>query len=261
MFPAQRIALLKNILLEKKTVDTATLCSQLDVSDVTVRKYLDKLEQEGFLIKYHGGAMLADTFTEEESVPENPDGLQIEHYQEKEQVAKIAADLVEDGENIFIGAGMTCTLFAKHLGTKKNITVVTNNLSAAPYLVPYVKRVYFLGGDLVCGNNCLYTSGTDTLNYLQRIYVSKAFFDVDGIDFAAGLTVNDLNRATLIDRICNLASKRCILADCFKFNRIDLYRVCDLDYFDIYITNPQLEDRYKTYFFDHDIKLLTSYDI
>ena len=58
VFPAQRIASLKQIVREQKTVDIATLCSALNVSDVTVRKYLDQLEQEGFLKKLHGGAML-----------------------------------------------------------------------------------------------------------------------------------------------------------------------------------------------------------
>lgn len=48
MFQAQRIETLKNILLEKKSVDVSTLTSALDVSDVTVRKYLDILEAEGF---------------------------------------------------------------------------------------------------------------------------------------------------------------------------------------------------------------------
>ena len=65
MFPAQRIALLKKIVSEQKSVDVATLCSHLQVSDVTVRKYLDKLEQEGFLIKMHGGAMLAENEADE----------------------------------------------------------------------------------------------------------------------------------------------------------------------------------------------------
>ena len=58
MLPAQRITLIKDILMDKKSIDTSTLSNYLDVSEVTIRKYFDQLEKEGFLKKVHGGAVL-----------------------------------------------------------------------------------------------------------------------------------------------------------------------------------------------------------
>ena len=58
MFAAERTRKIKEILLEYKHVDVNTLCSLLDCSIATVRRDLDKLEEEGFLTKAYGGALL-----------------------------------------------------------------------------------------------------------------------------------------------------------------------------------------------------------
>ncbi|MCG8573152.1 MAG: DeoR family transcriptional regulator [Spirochaetes bacterium] len=60
MFTLQRIEKIKEILREKKQIDVQSLSRILKVSDVTVRKYLDKLKEEGFITKTHGGAVLID---------------------------------------------------------------------------------------------------------------------------------------------------------------------------------------------------------
>ena len=260
MFSAQRIALLKKILSEQKSVDIATLCSHLEVSDVTVRKYLDQLEQEGFLIKLHGGAMLAGTETgaDEEAYSQS---MSIPHMKEKEHIAEIAATLVEDGDNIFLGSGTTCMFLAKKLYQKHNITVLTNNINALSYLSPYVKKLCILGGDVAGSNGLMYTYGTPVMSQLERIYVSKAFFGAGGVDLNAGVTVNDMDVSLIMEKVSTVSAKRIILADSSKFNRIDLYRVNVLDQFDIYVTDSKLDNKYKSYFFDHDIKLITSFDI
>lgn len=63
MLVAERLKKIKEILLQKKHVDVATLAELLNVSEVTIRRDLDKLESEGFLIKTYGGAILKEEAT------------------------------------------------------------------------------------------------------------------------------------------------------------------------------------------------------
>lgn len=259
MFPAQRISLLKKIVKEKKSVDTATLCTYLDVSDVTVRKYLDALEQEGFLVKVHGGAILAPTYEEEtrEALPK----YTIENAEAKEQIAQLALTLVEDGDNVFIGSGTTCFLFAKTLYKRKRITVVTNNINCIEELAPYVDRLFFIGGDVFYDAGAMYTYGNTVLSQLDGLYVSKAFFSVEGIDLHAGVTMDDSSRAEVIKKVAQSSTQTIIMADSSKFDKFGLHRICPIERFNVYVTDNQVPEKYKKYFFDNDIKLLTSYDI
>lgn len=258
MFQGQRIKVLKSIIQEKKTVDIATLTAALNVSDVTVRKYLDILEQEGFLKKMHGGAILNEDFQEADELDDDEtiDGLAA-----KEQIADLAVTMVEDGDCIFIGPGTTCYILAKRLQHLKNITVVTNNVNALELLSPFVRNLYFIGGEIVFRDGVMFSHGSKALAQLEGMFVQKAFITVEGIDLLAGLTVNDLGIMDIIYKIEAISKKLIILADHQKFNKIGLHHVMPIDRVKIYISNERLDEKYKKFFFENDIKILTSYDI
>lgn len=256
MFPGQRIDAIKKMLKEQKSIDIVTLCDTLQVSDVTVRKYLDKLEKEGFLTKMHGGAMLADNMEDEAD-----NDSTIEEQDEKEQIADLAVTIIEDNDSIFLGPGTTCYLLSKRLKNIKNLTVVTNNVNALEELAPYVKNLYFIGGEIVYDNGIMYSHGPKALAHLEGMFVKKAFITVTGIDFKAGLTMNQTLLLEIIKKINSISKKVIILADYSKFDRIGLHQIAAIDEYDCYVSNEKLDNKYKEYFFDKNIKILTSYDI
>jgi DeoR/GlpR family transcriptional regulator of sugar metabolism len=258
MFPAQRIAILKRILQEKKSVDISTLSAALEVSDVTVRKYLDKLEEEGFLTKMHGGAILKEDFNEPE---EAEDAESIDGFDAKEQIAILAGSLIDDGDSIFLGPGTTCYLLAKRLAKSKNVTVVTNNVNALEVMAPIVRNLYFIGGEIVYDNGLMYTYGQKALSQLEGMFVQKAFISVEGVDLKAGLTINDIGVLDIIKKVDMISKSLIVLADHNKFNKIGLHHVAPIDQYKIYVSNENVNDKYKEYFFVNDIKILTAYDI
>lgn len=111
MFPAQRIEKLKKTLLRDKTVTIAQLCEELEASNVTVRKYLDELEEQGFLKRFHGGAMLVEN---EEAVPFPamvPDtGSNLVFV---DQIASLAATMIAPNSTIFLGSAPFARLWLK----------------------------------------------------------------------------------------------------------------------------------------------------
>ena len=254
MFPAQRIEILKRILKEQKTVDIATLCNMLQVSSVTVRKYLDRLEEEGILVKSHGGAMLV----EQDSSPMQP--VQ-DNQEEKEHIANLAKTIIEDGESIFIGSGSTCLALARKVVDLKNLTVVTNNVNALIELAPHIRNIQFIGGEVAYDNGLMFSYGYKAMRHLEGMFVQKAFMSVQGIDFTAGLTSNDIETLEIFDKVTKIAKQVVILADYTKFNKVSLHHIAKLTDFDIYISNEKLDSEYKKYFFDNNIKILTSYNI
>lgn len=255
MFPEQRLHTLKKIVEEKKSVDIATLCKELGVSDVTVRKYLDKLEEEGFLKKLHGGAMLVQQ--EEETL--DADGYDL--TLEKEHMAELAVTLIEEGDSIYLAHGSSCYALSKQLHKFGNLSVITNNANAMAELALHVRRLYFLGGEVMAQDGLIYSYGKKALAQLEGTFVQKAFISVSGIDLMAGVTVNDLEQMEIINAVMRMSKEVIVIADSSKFNKVGLHRVCHISDIKIYISDKKLEDKYKEYFFNNDIKILTAYDI
>jgi len=145
MFADARVEKIKEILLEYKHVDMSTLCSLLSVSMATIRRDLDKLEQEGFLTKAHGGAILKD-LTDAEVLLTN---VEDPFIGEKKQIGIIAAALVEDNDIIFLGGGNTILQIAKNLRDKTNINLITNNINVVFELANCKNiNLKLVGGDL-----------------------------------------------------------------------------------------------------------------
>ena len=256
MFAAQRIEIIKDFLIKNKTVDISTLTSILNVSDVTVRKDLDKLEKENFLMKIHGGAVLCEDNNQETS-----NRISISNHTAKSKIAELALTLVEEDDSIFIGPGSTCYIFSQNLKRLKDISVVTNNIAVSNELMSSIKRTYLLGGELKDINGTPYTSDASAMESLNKIFVNKAFISIDGIDLKAGLTCDTLNKANLINSISNISKTVVILADNMKFDRVGMYQAAPLERVSCVVTNRCDIDSYKTAFFEMNIKLLTAFDI
>lgn len=256
MFAAQRIKIIKEFLIKNKSVDVATLTNLLNVSDVTVRKDLDILEKEHFLIKNHGGAVIVDSDGQEVK-----NDLTIDRSLEKEQIANLAGTLVEDGDSIFLGYGSTCYMFSKVLKEKKNITVVTTNVNALNELVPNVSQAILVGGKVNYKDGMIFTSGDLTSENLKGIFVNKSFMSVDAVDLMAGFTVNDVSNLSVLKLIPTISKQVIFLVDHSKFDKIGFYQIAPIGLPNCIVSNDKLNDKYKHFFYDKDIKVMTAFDL
>jgi len=260
VFAGQRINIIKQVLQEQKQVDTNSICDLLQVSDVTVRKYFDILEKEGFLKKVHGGAILI-----EDAVPDYEKSAETEQSLQYGQIAELAVTLLEEGDCLYIGHGMTCLAFAQKLWQKKNLTVITNNVNALPVLGANIENLHFIGGEVMqYKNNTMYTYGPRALSYLDGIFINKAFISVDGADIEAGLTTNSAQSMDIFKRVLEVSRNLIVLADHEKFDHVAMHQFCPLNRASAIVTNEknsEKSDKYKEYFFQNDIKFLTTLDL
>ncbi|MFC0216035.1 DeoR/GlpR family DNA-binding transcription regulator [Paenibacillus chartarius] len=255
MFAIERQNKIKELLFQHKRVDVVELSDMFSVTDVTIRRDLDKLEQQGFLVKTYGGAVLNEKLTAAvPSIAENDD----QYADSKAMIGKIAAQMIEDGDAIYLSPGSTCLEIAKNI-KQRSLTVLTNDLSIAYELKDSIGlKTILLGGDLVPSTTILV--GGLTLQMLKGIYLSKAFIGVKGAHMDAGYTLSNYEEAQVLQEVSRISTEIIVTADYSKFGNKGFARLGDLTMAKKVISNKQIPNDYKKYYFEKAIKLYTAFE-
>ena len=144
------------------------LTEELHYSTATINRDLNLLEQMNEITRSYGGAELKKVQT----VP-----VMFRYEQgkpSKKRIAKRAAEIVKDGDTIFMDASTTVQYMGEHILEKKNITVLTNNTALSAFLSEYGIDVIVLGGRVMEPPYML--AGMDTVETTLRYKADKCFF-------------------------------------------------------------------------------------
>lgn len=252
VFAEERIRKIKEILWKYERVDINTLTSLLNASVTTVRRDLDRLENEGFLTKAHGGAIL-NTGPEPRPAP-------VSFEPEKLEIARLAARYIEDNDVVFLGSGPICHMIAREIREKKELQVVTNNLQAACELsgLPSI-QTYVTGGELETVQGSVIASGPAAVEQVSQFLFRKAFLPFSGVSLERGYTHSVRSEALLFRALLRQATETVAVADAARFDTVGLLPVCPLEQVQAVFTNVSLPDRYKDYYLKHGIRLFTSF--
>jgi DeoR family transcriptional regulator of aga operon len=218
-------------------VDVHTLCKDLNVSSVTIRKDLKLLEDKNLLYRTHGGATLNNPYTVDRPVNEK------EHLQsaEKMRMGAFGATLIEDNDSIIIASGTSVLALARCLQPKGNLTVITSALNVALELTHEDIEVIQLGGLLRKSSSSI--TGPYSDNVLSDVFCSKLYLGVDGIDIEFGLTTTNALEAHLNRQMIAASQKIIVLADSTKFGKRGFGRICGIDQIDHIITDSGISDQ------------------
>lgn len=260
MFAIERMRIIKNYLMEKNKVSVNELSKMLDVSEVTIRRDLEKLEDQGVLIRTHGGAVLkkqeqsSNPYIGENNIINTDFSPYTPLY---EEIANIAIHIIENGDVIMLTNGMINYHIAKQLNQKKNITVLTNDLLVSIEAASSTSnKVVLLGGDI--DFNLKATFGALTALNIQKFFVNKLFVEVDGIDIDTGISVSNMDKANLINSILPNSKEKIILCLGSNFNKTAFYNISNINIADKIVTNPNIDDFYKRFLSEQGIQLYTS---
>lgn len=214
MPPQVRKQKMLQLVNENGSMTVAQLCKHLQVSPATVRNDLTELEKAGVLKRDHGGAMNIDSVGYEPSTHQK----QVQHVEEKKNIAAAAASLIRPGDAIALDTGTTTLELAKLLGSFQNLTVVTNDLAIASYLEQNTQAAIMLAGGFVRRNfNC--TSGQPALETLSHLHVDKVFLAANGVSLKNGLTTPNMDTADVKKAMLSFADQVFLLADSSKVNK------------------------------------------
>ena len=206
---------IEHLIKERQHVRVVELSKHFGVSEPTIRRDLQKLEEMGRVRRAHGGAIAP-----EQATPELPIVQRIvECAEEKRRIGLAAAQLVQDGETIFLGSGTTTLEVARHLDGKKNVTVITNALTIANQLAGNANVTLVITGG-VLRHSELSMIGHIVEQTLKELRADKVIISMRAIDIEEGLTNADLLE-TMTDRvILQFAREVIVVADHTKFGKI-----------------------------------------
>jgi DeoR/GlpR family transcriptional regulator of sugar metabolism len=203
----------------------------LAVSAVTVRANLKSLEEKGMILRTRGGAVPAF----------HPDLLERRGSRtaEKERIAKAAAELVKDGEQIMITNGTSSALVGRYLLGKRNIQIVTNST----LLLQYARVNPNIDLTLVGGSfrpSVEAVVGTETLNSIDQYHVELTITGADGFTIEHGITTQLAENAEIVRKMCAHAQRRILVADSSKYGARGFVKILPLEIFDLVITDTEL---------------------
>ena len=240
MLAEERRFRIREMLAAQRTITASDLCTVLGVTAATVRRDLAALEQDGVLVRSHGGAVSRMSSTNFQ-----PSYETLSHSQstEKHAIAREAERLILDGETVFLEGSTTVYELARGLNHRNRLTVVTNS----PTIVCQLQRssgvtVLCTGGDLQ--KDTFYFSGEWAQRALSEIRLDKAILGVSAIDISYGISTANHAEAQIKKMITKAAKTRIALADHSKFGTQSFAYVGPVTDIDILVTDSRTEAKY-----------------
>ena len=231
---------LVEILRKQPGLRVPELALALDVSEGTVRNDLNALEEQGLLIRVHGGAVL----TQQEQF-QNTSFVR-RHQQNaaaKLAIAREAAALVQDGDSIAIDASSTAYYFAKALSDRRRLRVMTNGFEVARELAQNSSNTVILIGGVV-NNESSSVTGLLSEHIIEELKIQKAFLSCSGFSLERGMTEVHLAEAQLKRKMVESSQHLFALVDSSKFGKDDLTSFARLEMINCLFTDKDLSDEW-----------------
>ena len=222
-----------SLLRARGEIDSQVLRTELRVSAATLRRDLSELEEQGLLVRTHGGARALDP-----SDAEIPVRLR-DHRMvtTKRKIARHAAALVPGGpQAVALTGGITTGEVARSLKGRPQMTIVTNSLTiAADCAVDAHMKVIVTGG-LVRANS-LEAVGPMSEHAFQVINVGTAILGADGLSAEVGATTFDEAEARTAMAMAAGAQQVIVAVDGSKIGKVTLAKMVTLNEIDHLVTD------------------------
>lgn len=240
MLAEERKKVICEIVNRKKAVRVSELSKRLNITEATVRRDLDELQNEKKLRRTHGGAVALYPAGIEYVISE----LAVEHIEEKRRIARKAYEFIDDHDAVLFDGASTVLELSRLLaaGDKKGIIVLTNALSVVNVLATKKDiTVIHLGGEVKYHLNS--TVGKMTEERIRDVRVDKTFLGINGVDAEYGYSITSFEEAAVKKEMIRSAKQTFVLADHSKFGATYLAKVADVEgEIDYLITDEPVED-------------------
>lgn len=231
----------RNEILAKLQDENKVLVSDLsqyyEVTEETIRRDLEKLEQEGFAKKTYGGAILCDNLSLE--LPYNV--RKRTNVLGKQKIAKVVGKMIQDGDRIMLDSSSTALYIAKKIKNRKNITVITNSIEILLELSDKTGwKVLSTGGLLKEG--ALSLVGQQAERMIDNFHVDKVIISCKGIDKEYGITDSNEPDIQVKKHFMKAAKQRILAVDNTKFDKISFMKMGELSNFNMMVTDLPPDD-------------------
>lgn len=237
MTTEQRKQKISELLKENDSVRVSELSHILDVSEVTVRSYLEDMEKKGLLSRVHGGAVSSYKPYYSMNLNQRLEANQTE----KVEIAEKIAELIQNNDTVMLNAGTTTLLAFRKFPIEYNLNIVTNSIAIALEASSNPNYNVILAGGSV-NTKYQFTYGNDAVKQIKKYHADKLILSVDGIDVEGGFTTY-YNKESSVDLAMIEQSNCCIVAaDRTKFWRRAFAKISDISVANYLVTNSDFSD-------------------
>lgn len=235
MLAEERIYRIYDQILQYKVVKIDELALEYNVTPMTIRRDLDKLESNYPNVKRcHGGAILSIEVDSETDFTLK----QAINITEKKLIAKRAFELIQAGDTIYLDAGTTTLELAKLIVERGvELNIVTNDIEIGRILEDSNCRVTLTGGTLQKSTGCLVGSFTD--EFISKLRFKIAFMGATAINESFEILTPSIEKRTMKPLVLKNSGLSFLLVDSSKFNKNSIYLIYSLSDFTGVITNKE----------------------
>jgi DeoR family transcriptional regulator, aga operon transcriptional repressor len=228
------------------------LGQEFDVSDVTIRNDLERLEKKKMLIRARGGAIKIEGSVGVDYHISEKNKL---YAEEKSRIGKKAGQLIADHDTIILDSGTTTLEITNYMAHLKDINVICNALNVINQLVKLQNiNIIIPGGYL--RRISLSLVGPLAEKNMQNLFVDKAFIGVDGFDTKHGIYTPNIEEAYFNEIMIKMSREVIIVCDSSKFLRRSLAYICGLDKIHCVVTDSGISDEDRKRLEDARIKVI-----
>ncbi len=217
------------LLKDNTSATISEIADQFRVSQMTIRRDLQKLVETGQVIRIPGGARIERWRGMERSFLERLEKM----APAKRTIGKAAAALVGDGESVVLDSGTTTLFVARELRSRRNVFVVTFSLAVLEELASAEGiRVELTGGVYRASSHDLI--GRGVAENLKSVYADHVLFGAAAVSFTRGVMVHDPDAQR---EMLQAGKRKVLLVDSSKIGREATYRLCGVEDCDLVITD------------------------
>lgn len=218
------------MLTDKGNVTVEELAKEFNVSKMTIRRDLEKLQENNLLQRTHGGALMNRVLLQEMAYNEKRE----ENSEIKQCITKRALSYLGNNKIIFLDAGTTTYELAQKLPSE-GLTVITCDIRIAAHLMLSNNHVIFLGG--MIGKDTGSVTDIYAQEMLKKFNIDLAFLGTSSVDNEMNLCTPDINRMKMKQIALKVADKSVLLVDSSKFYSKSLYKIMNINDLDAVITD------------------------
>lgn len=217
----------RNLIMEKLQSEKRVVVSELSrlfsVSEETIRRDLEKLENDGLVTKSYGGAII----NENNNIDLPFNIRKNRNVAGKQRIAELLAERIKDGDHVMLDASSTAVFIAKAIKSKKHLTVITNSIEILLELAD-VEDWHILSTGGIVKEGSLALVGPHTDKMIASFHVDKAIISCKGLDAVKGFTDSNEMHAETKKTMLASAEEKILAIDSSKFDRISFTRIGDL---------------------------------
>lgn len=229
----EKLNQMEQYIFQKKQVSIKELMEVFEMSDSTIRRYLQRLDDKNLIQKGYG-FVTANTTDSLINIR-----ARINHLSaSKKYISSLASSFIKEGSTIFIDSGTTHMYLTEWL-KNKHLTIVTNNLLFAIKAIDenLPSEIIVVQGSI--NNKTISISGDASIRLLDEFYFDACFITASGISMLNGCSNRTSPEAQIKKKILSRSNVKILLADDTKFEKTFPYSFGSLTEFDYIITNTK----------------------